>query len=164
MICLPPFSLSLHYNSSTAFSTDLLKAQPHVAVGLPVVEIQPQFLRVIDVQVEGLVSVRLTAGLDLAVIGTFVEHVERPGSLCAFVKGDADRDNVLRFVKVVLDRASLVMAVNDVSFARPTRVVRETFVTIVLGNAAIRRAAFTRRPLIVGRRSHFDGRALTRVH
>ena len=122
--------------------TYLLDTQPRFAVRLPVVEVQLQLRRFVGVQVEGLVSVCLAAGLDLTVVATVVVNVELPGILGPLIEGDFHLDDVLWFAKVVLDPASLVLIIIDeVSLARPARVVCAALVTSVFGDTAVRGAA-----------------------
>ena len=134
-----------------AMATHLRNAEPDVGVPLRVVKAKLELFSLVGVEVLRLESVRLATRRDRAVVFMVVEHVQRPGSRRPQVEGDSNLFNVLRFLEVVRDAASIVFvrAVEDVTLARPARVSPYIVVPGVLGYATLRAAATPRRPRVV---------------
>ena len=134
-----------------SLSAHLSDAQPDVSVPLRVVEAKLDVLGLVGVEVKALVSKRRAAGLDCAVLVTVVEHVQGPGVLIPLVKGDAHPDNVLGFLEVIRDAASIVLSttLEDVSLARPARVRPEIIVPGIRRHAALWATSTARGPRVV---------------
>ena len=96
---------------------------------------------------------------------TVVVHVQRPGSRSTLVEGDAYPDDILGFIKVVVDPAPLVVirAVEAISLARPAGVGFAIVVPSVLGYAAVRAASITGRPVVIPSSIDSDGRPLASI-
>ena len=141
--------------------THLRDAQP-LSVGRRVVKAKGYVRCFVRVEGEPLEIVRQSARLDLAVEIAVVVHVEDAGPDGSSVKCDIHRDNVLRFIEVVLDTTSPV-SVDQVTLARPARVPIETVVSSVFGPATVRAAARTRRPFVEPRGFHLDGCPFGRI-
>lgn len=77
--------------------------QPLLGLGFVVGETKDDLGRLLGVEGEALVPVRLAAGRDLAVEGAVDDHVQRPNVLVPLVERDADLDDVLGLFEVVLD-------------------------------------------------------------
>ena len=124
-------------------STHLRDAQPDIGVPLRVVEAKLELLSLVGVQVIRLESVRLAARRDGAVVVVVVEHVQRSGSRRTQVEGDSNLLNVLGFLEVVRDAATVILirAVEDIPLARPARVGPYIVIPSVFGYAAVRAAA-----------------------
>ena len=88
---------------------------------------------------EALVSIRVTAGRDLAVERTVNDYVQCPIVLIPPVERDTDLDNILGVFKVVLDTTP-PDSCDKVALTRPARVGSETAIPSVFGNAAVRAA------------------------
>ena len=97
----------------------LRDAQPDVPVPLRVREAELELLGSVGVDAEVLISKRRSSGRDLAEMVTVLVHVQRPGVLVPFVKGNTEPKNVLTILEVVRDVASLIVfrAVEDIPLA-----------------------------------------------
>ena len=97
---------------------------------------------------EALVSIRVTAGRDLAVERTVNDYVQCPIVLIPPVERDTGLDNILGVFKVVLDTTP-PDSCDKVALTRPARVGSETAIPSVFGNAAVRAATIPGRPLVI---------------
>ena len=146
-------------------ATHLREAQPNVSVPLWVVKAKLELFSLVGVQVARLESLSLAAGRDGAVVVMVVEHVQRLGSRRTQVEGDSKLLNILGFLEVVRDAATvaLIRAVEDVTLARPARVGPNIVVPGVFGYATFRDAATPGRPRVIAIRLGVDPGPLARV-
>ena len=160
-----PISGTQH-NYPGAMSTHLRDAQPDIGVPLRVVEAKLELLSLVGVQVIRLESVRLATRRDGAVVVVVVEHVQRSGSRRTQVEGDSNLLNVLGFLEVVRDAATVVLvrAAENVSLARPARVGPDIVVPGVVRYATVRAAATPRRPCVVPIGLDVDPGTLARIY
>ena len=140
-----------HHSYLTLVATYLRDTQPDIGVPLRVVQAKLELLSLVGVQVIRLESVRLAARRDGAVVVVVVEHVQRTGSGCTQMEGESNLLDVLGFLEVERDAATVVLirAVEDITLAGPARVGPDIIVPGVFGYATFRAAATPRCPRVV---------------
>ena len=154
----------IHFDATNSSHerTHLSDTQPFLGLRSVVGETEDNLGGLLGVEDEPLVPVRAAAGRDLAVEGAVDDHVQRPDVLIPLVEHDADFDDILGIFKVVLDPAPPDPR-HEGALTRPSRVGAAIVIPSVLGEAAVRAAAVSGRPLVICGGFGHHGRPLASI-